>query len=92
MAHKTSLDQMDPCALYAAFRLMGFESTPREDAIFAAIQPLIKVTDEIGVSKPVSEYSYSEGLRLIRTIVDAYEKYLQENDQPEEEGTCAYVA
>jgi hypothetical protein len=83
MANKAPLDQVDPYALRAALRLMGFESTLKEDALWAAIRPLIKVTDEIGIRKPVSKYTYSEAMKLIETIVNAYENHLQ-NDQPEE--------
>ena len=48
-------------------------------ALASALRPLGEIAKEIGMRKPIFEYTKEEALTLIEVVVDAYQKYCFEN-------------
>lgn len=44
-------------------------------ALASALHPLGEIAQEIGMRKPIFEYTKEEALMLIEVVVDAYQKY-----------------
>jgi len=59
------------------------DKTPLEQqALASVLRPLGEVVAEIGMDKSLSAYTREEVLTLIETVVDAWQKYLADNNVP----------
>ena len=52
-------------------------------AMAAALIPLGEIVAEIGMDKPLADYTREEVLTLIEVVVTAYQDHLREADTPE---------
>ena len=65
------------------------DKTPLEElALASALHFLGEIAREIGMEKPLSEYTREEALTMIEVVVSAYQKYKFENSTPQPKGVC----
>lgn len=59
------------------------DKTPLEQqALAATLRPLGEIVAEIGMDKLLSAYTRAEVLTLVETVVDAWQKYLADDNAP----------
>ena len=57
-----------------------------ELALASALSPLGEIVTEIGMEKPLAEYTREEALTMIEVVVSAYQKYILEHSTPQPKG------
>ena len=57
-----------------------------ELALASALSPLGEIATEIGMEKPLAEYTREEALTMIEVVVSAYQKYILEHSTPQPKG------
>ena len=53
-------------------------------AMAAALVPLGEIVTEIGMDKPMADYSKEQVLTLIEVVVTAYQDHMRETDKPDD--------
>ena len=53
-------------------------------AMAAALVPLGEIVTEIGMNKPMADYTRDEVLTLIEVVVTAYQDHMRETDKPDD--------
>ena len=63
------------------------DKTHLEELALAAALPFLgEIATEIGMEKPLAEYTREEALTLIEVVVSAYQKYILEHSTPQPKG------